>query len=105
MSVIEKGVVVAGATAQEVADYMVSAPEWDFAANPVKAVAEASVNGAQAAVHLTPISAERGHAMAHFWVSVLSLLVDAADNPNVTLGVVGTELVARYGASPDAIHP
>ncbi len=99
------GVVNAGVTAQECADYIVSAPEWDFAHNPVKAVTEATVNAAQSAVHIIPISAERGRAQARFWASVLSLLVIAADNPHVTLGAVGTELVARYGASPDAVHP
>jgi hypothetical protein len=71
----ESGTPAPGATAEEVAAEMAADPWWEFASDPVKAVAHATGRHADAVT--------RGLSGARLWADVRRLLVEAADSPYV----------------------
>jgi len=95
----DRGAVVPGATPAEVAAYMVAAPKWKFASNPVKAVAHAT-SSAFAAYEGRLGRGVVNHAEARFWTWVAVRLVEAAGTPHLGLGPTASDLLDRYGPEP-----
>ena len=95
----DRGAVVPGATPSEVAEYMTTAPKWEFASNPVKAVAHAT-SSAFAAYEGRLGRGVVNHVEARFWTWVAVRLVEAAGNSHLGLGPTASDLLDRYGPEP-----
>ena len=78
-------------TPQEQAAARVADPAWDFANDPIKSIADASVKAAEHNLH-------GRHPQAAYWTEVgVRLVATAQPNPHITAGAVLGDLATRYG--------
>jgi PKD repeat protein len=95
---IQHGAVVLGRTAQEVADFIVATPEWNFSRDPMIAIGFASTSAAQAAL-------QGRRKRGDFYTALLAILLAAQEDaiPGSTAGgnsVLVGMLSDRGGVTP-----
>jgi PKD repeat protein len=87
--VFYQGSVIPGKTPEQVAAYLIAAPEWHFTDSPWKAVGHATTSAMTAATRYN-------HDHARFWTRVAVILVPAANSEHVYLGAGMADLREKY---------